>query len=353
MKSQQLKNHVDRVLGVAGGAKPLFIEGDNENAIQRSWYRCVNEHGLDPASKHRPFIETAARLTEIRDDLGGFLTIARAGIEQLVKNVGDIGYVLVTNADGVIVDYIGNDSWDRSLPAAGLLPGANWKEQYAGTNGIGTCLVERSAVACHRDGHFHTTQVGLSCNSRPLFGPEGNFLGVLNVSALATPHTRGHNSWAAYLAKQCVQLIESASFKSHFRRQWMVRLGTSAELLTVCDDKLLAVDAEGMVVGASTSARNLLMGARLSDAPVGKHLTEIFKCGFGDVWNLLKPQSTGDAVTLKVRDQQTLFALSAPPHETPQRDKGSANDRSDCPALTKLAGEDSQMARVIEQARRL
>ena len=358
MKPQHLQNHVGRVLSIAGGAEPLLIVGDNENAIQRSWYRCVNQHGLDPAAKHQPFVETSVRLNALRNELGGFLKIARAGIEQLAKNVGDIGYVLVTDAEGVILDYIGNDSWDRSLPAAGLLPGASWKEQYTGTNGIGTCIVERSAIACHRDDHFHTTQIGLSCNSQPLFGPEGKFLGVLNVSALPTPHTRGHNSWAAYLARQCVQLIESASFKSHFRRQWIVRLGTSAELLEVSGDKLLAVDSEGLVVGANTSARNLLTTSCLTDAPVGKHLTEIFKCGFGDVWNLMRPQNAGDAVTLKAKDHADLFASALPPRETRPCDRGEKAGQSRsldaaCPALTKLAGEDSQMVRVIGQARRL
>ncbi|MGH1557729.1 GAF domain-containing protein [Caulobacter segnis] len=40
-----------------------------------------------------------------------------------------------------------------------------------GTNGIGTCLTEQRVLTIHRDQHFHTRNIGLSCTVAPLFEP--------------------------------------------------------------------------------------------------------------------------------------------------------------------------------------
>src|SRR3989442_13627825 len=59
------------------------------------------------------------------------LRVARAGMEQLFKRVSSLGYVLLlTDAEGIAVDYIGNDQWDRELRRAGLYLGADWNEQH-------------------------------------------------------------------------------------------------------------------------------------------------------------------------------------------------------------------------------
>ncbi len=123
--------------------------------------------------------------------------------------------------------------------------------------------------------------------------------------------------------------------------------------------RLLAVDADGVVVGANTGARSLLntIATGQKNAPadglIGKHLTSIFKCGFGDVWNLMKPQTGNDRTILRTLDQRMLFAAATAPRETVRSGKADSQRLPDCPALTRLAGDDSQMTRMLDQARRL
>jgi transcriptional regulator of acetoin/glycerol metabolism len=336
---------------------------DNSNVIQRSWQRCVNVHKLDPTARHQPFIESAQQLGLVKEQLGQFLKIARSGLEQLSKTEADFGYVILTNADGVIVDTVDCGAWLSGCTDAGLLPGANWNEEFVGTTGIGTCVVERAPITCWQEDHFHTSQLSFSCSSMPLFSPDGSFIGVLNVSARSTPQTRENNSLAPYLARQYAKLIENANFISHFKHCWMLRLGTASDLLDISSDVLLAVDSDGVVVGANSYARRLLSNPSAggdpnsSSAPINEHLTSVFKCGYGDTWFLMKPQNAGERTILKTRQNIEFVATATPPHRPPSRStstsSGGINVHPDCPAISQLAGDDTEMKRVLDQARRL
>jgi transcriptional regulator of acetoin/glycerol metabolism len=53
--------------------------------------------------------------------------------------------VLLTDARGVILNCITAPAERKVFERAGLWLGADWSEACEGTNGIGTCLVERQA----------------------------------------------------------------------------------------------------------------------------------------------------------------------------------------------------------------
>ncbi|MCC7250504.1 sigma-54-dependent Fis family transcriptional regulator [Hyphomicrobium sp.] len=350
-----LDDHVERVMQ----ASVKSTIGDGSSAIQRSWHRCVNVHKLDPAAQHQAFIESPESLKQIKEQLGEFLQIARSGLERLSKTEAGYGYVILTNADGVIVDTVDCGSWLRVCADASVLPGANWNEKYVGTNGIGTCLVERASISCRHDDHFHTSQLGFSCSSAPLFAPDGTFTGVLNVSAKSTPQTRENITLAPYRAGQYAKLIENAYFVRHFKNSWVIRLDTANELLDVSSDALLAVDVDGVVVGANSDARRLLgaphtgTGTDLSATLINEHLTSVFQCGYGDTWFLMRPQNTGERTILKSRKNIELVAMATPPSCAPSKPVGTTNRRPDWSAITQLAGDDGEMKRVLDQAQRL
>ena len=361
--------HVDAIHAVASGAMPDSDTPDS--VIRRSWHRCVNTHGLDPSVSFDPCVETAGRLRESRERLEEYLQVARGGMEQLFKRVSALGYVLLlTDADGVTVDYIGNDSWGRDAQAAaGLYLGANWQEELAGTNGIGTCIYEQAPLTCHRDDHFYTGNVGLSCSTAPLFHPDGKLMGVLDVSALAMPDARESQHLALHLTSLYGQMIEDANFVRHFRDRWILRLATSWALVDVHGDMMLAFDADGQLLGASPAARRWLRGlaprdavrAGVGDPVVGRHLTDVFRGSMDDVWRLARSADAMDRALLSAFDHQSYFASviaprarTAPPSVSAARDAAEASaPAAPSPALERLAGEDKQMRALQDQARRL
>ncbi|MCL8054492.1 GAF domain-containing protein, partial [Pseudomonas aeruginosa] len=52
-----------------------------------------------------------------------------------------------------------------------------------GTNGIGTCVVERQALTIQQEEHFRSRHTGLTCSASPVFDPQGELMAVLDVSS--------------------------------------------------------------------------------------------------------------------------------------------------------------------------
>jgi transcriptional regulator of acetoin/glycerol metabolism len=150
MQQSVQTRHIDEIIATASRAS-WSIDGQQDgDMIRRSWARCVNDHGLDPTRSQPARIIDSGLLREHQEQSEEFLRVARGGMEQLFKRVSPLGYVLLlTDAQGITVDYIGNNVWDRDLKRAGLYLGADWNEEHVGTCAVGTCIVEQTPLICH------------------------------------------------------------------------------------------------------------------------------------------------------------------------------------------------------------
>lgn len=355
--------HIDEIIATASCLSPP-ASNEAPDVIRRSWARCVNDHGLDPTRARPARIIENAQLREHKEQIEQFLRVARAGMEQLFKRVSPLGYVLLlTDAQGITVDYIGNEALDRELKQAGLYLGADWNEQHAGTCGVGTCIVERIPMTCHRVDHFDTTNIGLTCTAAPLFDPTGEFMGILDVSALTSPEARESQQLALHLTVMFAQMVEDANFLRHFRDHWILRLGVDWALVDVSGELMLAFDADGVIVGANTGARRAL-SVRAQDGDeagvVGRHLTDVFKASMDEIWRVARAGTTSDRTVLSTLRHELYYAMAVPPRPGLGRvqrnlermaDVGAAP--LDCSALDQLAGGDSKMQRLLDQAKRL
>ncbi len=357
-----LTSHIDEV--IARTSRPMRRLDDGsaveDDLITRSWTRCVTDHGLDPARAQPARVLENWQLREHQEQIESFLRVARAGMEQLYKRVSPLGYVLLlTDAQGVTVDYIGNDQWDRELRRSGLCLGADWNESHAGTCGVGTCIVERTALTCHQGDHFDSTHIGLTCTTAPLFDPTGEFIGVLDISALASPSEKPSQHLARHMTVMFAKMVEDANFIRHFGDKWILRLGVDWALVDVSGECMLAFDADGRIVGANSGARQLLTAIGDDGAPaplVGHPLTHVFKVTMDDIWRVARSGMTSDRTVLSTRRHELFYAMATPPRHVGHkmvRGSEAAPAPIDCPALDRLAGDDKQMLRLIDQAKRL
>ena len=358
------QTHIERVMAGAGGLMPLGgIDGLAE-PIQRSWTRCINQHKLHPGSAVIAHVESQSRLRECRGQIEEYLHVARAGMEQLYKCVAGLGYVLLlADSEGVTIDYIGDDSADHALRRGGLHLGANWREEYGGTNGIGTCLIEQKPFVCHRDDHFFWSNTSLSCVTTPLFDPEGQFLGVLDVSALSAPVSRETSQLALGLTTMHGRMIEDANFMRHFADRWVLRLATAGALADVASDLMLALDNDGIVVGANSGARRRLRTAaewRSDNADIiGRPIADLFRDPMDALSRLRKPHASHDRAVLVTTDFVSYYGSLVPPRT--QARTASVATAVASPSVTptrdhvldRLAGDDRHMQRVLDQAKRL
>ncbi|MDB6179239.1 GAF domain-containing protein [Paracoccus sp. Z330] len=225
------------------------------SALAASWRRSMVKHGLDPADRHQPERLSYAELQYRRDARDRFLNVAAPQLDQLYGLVGMSGCnVMLTDADGIVLDQRVSDGDAAQFRDWGLWQGADWSERSQGTNGIGTCLAEGRQVTIHREQHFHTRNTGMSCIDAPIWGPDGRLLAALDVSSARADQTERYNRLIAAQVAQAARSIEATFFRASF---------PGARIVLASDDPsdaamLLAVDKDDLAVGATRAARRAL-----------------------------------------------------------------------------------------------
>ena len=366
--SNALIEHIDNVINV--GSNAAHARGADA-LIHKSWTRCIKQHGLDPSKPKAAHIHPFERVREHQQRLEGFIRVARAGMEDMYRRVADLGYMmLLTDRDGVTVDYIGNPASEKQLKAAGLYLGADWNEAHAGTCGVGTCLVEQEIITCHQAEHFDATHIGLTCTSAPLFTPDGQLLAVLDVSALHSPEAKESQHLVFHLTSIYGQMIEDANFLRHFDKQWILRLGNACGLVEVSGNIMLAFDDNGCILGANTGARKKFAVPGVphwaSNNLVGQTIMDVLETSMDELSRLAKGGTTMELSGIGAHMQDRHYATVIPPRNQPVRSPTAqalpqvadvpavkTEQRDDPLALERLAGSDPTMQNLIRQAKRL
>ncbi len=356
MRKEQVA-HIDELVRAASG-----FATQRDRIIRDSWRRCVSEHRLDPVVLRDPRILPQTRVREHRDAMDAFLHTARFGVEMLYREVAGLGYVLLlTDAKGVTVDFIGDPAIDMPLMRAGLYLGADWNEPHAGTCAVGTCIATGEALTVHQTDHFDATHIPLTCTAAPIFDPEGQLAAVLDISALRSPEPKDSQFLALRLVSSFADRIEIANLMNRYRREWILRLSAAPEFADVDPSFVLAVDGSGRILGFNSRAARLLAPAG-PDAPamtrarslVGRRLADVLDIGIDDLPRFTRGRPATER-TVRLKPSGTpLFAQSLAP---PARAATPARGTPDGPALPKpLAGlfcDDPAMHTVATRAARL
>ncbi len=220
--------------------------------IAASWRRSALHHKIDPAATVERDIIEQKRLADLREMNGFLLAVAEPILDHLYRAVGRSGCgVVLSDAEGTILDQRIGPADRAVFEAAGLVPGASWAEAHEGTNGIGTCLYEKKPVIVFRHQHFAARNIGLSCADAPIYDPSGRLAGAIDVSTCRTDHGTETVEIIAALVADCARRVERDLFCRHF---------SSARIIFLSDDPhsgtvLLAADRDDLLIGATRDAR--------------------------------------------------------------------------------------------------
>ncbi|MBV7547210.1 sigma-54-dependent Fis family transcriptional regulator [Pseudomonas sp. PDM26] len=306
MHDNHLSRHAQQVLTVTQGKSHLHGPG-SDPSIARSWLRCLEDYHLDPALSIAPTVLEHGRVLESRERLQQVLHIAGNEMTSLHQQLSGAGHaVLLTDARGVILNCVTAPAERQIFERAGLWLGADWSEACEGTNGIGTCLVERQSLTIHQDEHFRGRHTGLTCSASPVFDPHGELLAVLDVSSARRDASRQSQFHTMALVNLSAKMIESCYFLRCFDNQWLLRFHLQAESVGLFSEGLLAFDGEGRICAVNQSALNLL--GHIRGGLLGKPVEAFFDCSLDE---LLGRASTNAAASwpLRTRDGRKLFAV--------------------------------------------
>ncbi len=232
--------------------------------ILRSWERCA-ALGLDFGQRPRVEPLTAAEMRAAFDRSEALRQTCRPEIEALHADAQATGsLVVLTDADGLILDTLGSNSFAGRAAQVALRPGVPWSESLTGTNAIGTALIERRPVEVRGPEHYFEPHRILSCAAMPILGADGTVLGVLDLTGPAAIH-QGH---ALGLVGLAVAAIEHRLLATVPPGCEVLRLHRDAGLLGTPREGVLVFEGRRLV-GANRHGLALLGLTWAISAPSG------------------------------------------------------------------------------------
>ena len=275
--------------------------------IHRSWQRCL---GLG----HRPgdpvgfdlLPAAAARRTSESNHV--LTSAAQPVLQELGRALARTRYfAILTNAQGVVVDV--NGPIDRSDRRADLITriGVDLSERSVGTTAIGAALGELAPVWLHAGEHFFDDTSVYSCAGAPLFGAQGECVGMLDLTGIDVPE----RPELKHLVTQSACAIENL-LALRVPHAILLRVNWPGHPLGDDSDGLIGLDTDGVVVSSNSAARAMVpqlvgpcaWGARRC------HSSELFAMPFESLFDASR--SAAQAIDVPLWSGLHIQALSLP-----------------------------------------
>ncbi|GAA5543010.1 MULTISPECIES: sigma-54-dependent Fis family transcriptional regulator [Brucella/Ochrobactrum group] len=306
-------SHIKEIERVAmGGAS------DRDRPVIQSWLRCLNDYRLNPAQTQEAYIVPDTLLREHREQSEELIRIGRTGLEALFRQVADQSYVLLlSDARGVTVEFMGDPTFDNQLRKAGLYLGSEWSEDRAGTCAVGACMVSGKPVIIHQDDHFDACHIGLTCTAAPIFDTFGDLSAVLDISQLRSPTAKASQQLALHLVASTARRIELANLMTRAREDWVLRLARLPDFLDVDPDAAMTIDGNGVITGMThggfgSVARGMNLSTVSTKDFIGKPISSVFDIDIDQLPALMRGRPNGERL-LRARNGLALFASAIAP----------------------------------------
>ena len=300
MLSVLMRSSEQRLRQIAQARQAVLLDGTSlpgglaDPWIVRSWRRCL-------ASGKKPEQEVAfdviapqaLRRTEEANHL--LVQAARPVLDRLGAAIASTRYfAILTNAEGVVVDVSG--PVDRQDRRADLITriGVDLSERSVGTTAIGAALTELQPVPLHRGEHFSNATSAYSCAGAPLFGPDGQCAGMLDltgVDAVERPELK-------HLVLQSARSIENALTQGK-QHDLLIRLNWSSQSLGEDADGLICLDPDGWVTGANPAARQMVAQLH-ARTPTPVHCSDLFAMPYEMLFDAARRDTLGEPQDLEV-----------------------------------------------------
>jgi sigma-54 dependent transcriptional regulator, acetoin dehydrogenase operon transcriptional activator AcoR len=250
--------------GQGPGGKELLMPLKSLAVVQKGWNRFVEEDVLDLELVRTAVANSWQRCRKQNvDPMGGkgeapsqlklrerlylkqhLLKVARPFMDNLYNFVKGSGFqVILTDEEGYLLEVLGDNEIVSRTRHISLCPGGDWSEAINGTNAIGTAIIEKQPVQIYAYEHFCKPHHFLTCSAAPIFDPERNLLGVLDISGdyrYANAHTLGMVVAAVNAIENQLQLLK-ATDKLYMAYRY------SNTLLASMSDGLISINNNGII----------------------------------------------------------------------------------------------------------
>ena len=243
------------------------------SVIYQSWIRS-NTTGIKPEQFAAPSLERNTPISKSTYDHAELRRATRASLTQIGELLsGAEAMLILTDANGVILETVGDNSTLTKASKINLSVGGLWSEDDAGTNGIGTALWAGEPVYVHGEEHFCEGMKAWSCAAAPIRDPiDRGIIGVINLSGLTRIFQKHNAAFAATVARDIEVALEHE--QAHLNMRLMEASGGHSLLLNnETRDGLAIVDRFGRLIFNRNSGLNI--GHRDQDLGLGTRFLDL------------------------------------------------------------------------------
>nr|WP_060985230.1 sigma-54-dependent Fis family transcriptional regulator [uncultured Acidovorax sp.] len=222
-----------------------------DERLARSWSRSMAA-GLLPTGRP-PAIDhpSSGTLRQVLASNPELLAHSRPVMEYLFEQVRHSQSVVVlADRRGMLMHTLGDPHFVDKAERVALTSGASWHEAHRGTNAIGMALAEACAVEVHGGEHFLERNNFLTCAASPILSATGDLLGILDISG---DYRNGH-AHALGLVSTAARMIENRLLAATCKRNIRLHLHSAPEGIGSVAEGIVAVSADGWIVGANRVA---------------------------------------------------------------------------------------------------
>eukprot|EP01037_Dinobryon_pediforme_P000089 gene89-89_t len=320
-----------------------------DERLARSWSRSMAA-GLLPTGRPQAIDHpSSGTLRQVLASNPELLAHSRPVMEYLFEQVRHSQSVVVlADRRGMLMHTLGDPYFVDKAERVALTSGASWHEAHRGTNAIGTALAEACAVEVHGGEHFLERNNFLTCAASPILSATGELLGILDISG---DYRHGH-AHTLGLVSTAARMIENRLLAATCKRNIRLHLHSAPEGIGSVAEGIVAVSADGWIVGANRVA---LAQLGLHAGDVGATLLErVLDVRLDDLLSHHKrrPQQPQALRTLQGALLFAQVQMDAAWVATPTRPTAAATAAPQQDALAQLDTGDARWRAAADKARR-
>ncbi|KRB22040.1 hypothetical protein ASD99_07490 [Mesorhizobium sp. Root695] len=219
-------------------------------SLDSSWQRCQERYHFDPNANPRLSSLSDREVVQLCEPFDPSLEAIKNELEFVQSTLRGSNFCAsFSNMAGIILRYRGDSQNDEDLKLE--RPGTIWAEGAVGTNGVGTCIIERRPVMVLGRHHYFRAYSSVSCIAAPVMSADAEMIGVLNVATGDPRITSDTFALAAGLTMNTAERLSNQLFLNHFPGSSILKIRGDGSTV------LLALDEEQRIVGANRQARHV------------------------------------------------------------------------------------------------
>ena len=250
--------------------------------ISDSWSRCIAE-GLDPFKDPKQSVVSSIQLKEIKEKNEALRKIVLPELELLYSQIAGTNFMVAySDENGLVLDTIYDKTCLQTDVGKTVIPGSIWAEKVCGTNGLGLSVELKKPTIVSGKEHFFTAHENISCFASPIINYDGKTIGIIDAS---TDYMSREQHTLA-LVKLATRSIETKLFLKKFEHELILSFHPRQEYLSTTSVGLLAINGDGLIVGANSNAKIMLNGlVDLKNENFNKIFTNTFSSIASDLLN--------------------------------------------------------------------